>query len=126
MDDYEQYEYECKRIRSDNQKLLEDFSKWLSQRNLSIATIDRHVGNIDFYINEFLLYEDAYEAKGGLHSIGRFLGDWFIRKATWASEAAIKQNAASLKKFYQFLSEKGEVDTESLQDMKDRIKDEMQ
>lgn len=125
MDDYEQYEYECKRIRSDNQKLLENFSQWLAAKKLSKSTIKRHFDNIDFYLNEFLLYEDAQEAKEGLHSIGLFLGYWFIRKAMWVSESSIKQNAASLKKFYQFLSEKGEVDKESLQDMKERIKDEM-
>ncbi len=125
MDDYEQYEYECKRIRSDNQKLLENFSQWLSQKKLSKSTIESHVGNINFYVNEFLLYEDAQEVKEAVHSIGWFLGDWFIRKAMWASESSIKQNAASLKKFYQFLSEKGEVDFESLQEMKESIKDEM-
>ena len=125
MDDYEQYEYECKQIRNDNQKLLADFSQWLSQKKLSKSTIKRHLGNIDFYINEFLLYEDAIEAKEGLHSIEMFLGYWFIRKAMWANESSIKQNAASLKKFYQFLSEKGEVDFESLQEMKESIKDEM-
>jgi hypothetical protein len=36
-----------------------------------------------------------------------FLGYWFIKKAMWAKQSAIKSNAASLKKFYTFMHEKG-------------------
>ena len=124
-DDYTEYEKECKRIRKENEKLLQNFSNWLSEKNLSKSTIKKHYNNVDFYVNEYLLYEDATEAKEGVHSIGMFLGYWFIRKAMWASESSIKGNAASLKKFYQFLHEKEKVDKESFNDMKERIKEEM-
>ena len=124
-DDYAEYEKECKRIRKENEKLLQNFSNWLSEKNLSKSTIKKHYNNVDFYVNEYLLYEDATEAKEGVHSIGMFLGYWFIRKAMWASESSIKGNAASLKKFYQFLHEKEKVDKESFNDMKERIKEEM-
>ncbi len=124
-DDYERYEKECERIRKNNEKLLKDFSNRLSEKNLSKSTIEKHCDKVDFYVNEYLLYEDATEAKEGVHSIGMFLGYWFIRKAMWASESSIKGNAASLRKFYQFLHEKGDVDKESFHDMKERIKEEM-
>jgi hypothetical protein len=47
--------------------------------------------------NDYLLYEDALEAKDGVDAVSWFLGDWFIRKAMWSSQASIKENAASLK-----------------------------
>jgi hypothetical protein len=99
LNDYEQYEIECKRIRESNEKLLEDFENWLRKSNLADKTIGKHVKNIDFYINEYLLYEDAIEPQDGVFSVSMFLGYWFIKKAMWASEASIKSNAASLKKF---------------------------
>ncbi len=81
--------------------------------------------NIDFYINEYLLYEDATEAKDGASFAGMFLGDWFIRKATWANKSSIKGYVASLKKFYTFLQEKGLIDKEDLTELKQTIKEEM-
>ena len=47
-----------------------------------------------------------------------FLGYWFIRKAMWANEAAVKFNVTSLKKFYDYMLERGEVDREAVEDMK--------
>ena len=54
-----------------------------------------------------------------------FLGYWFIRKAMWASKAAIKANAASLTKFYQFMLETNKITSEALEQLKCRIKDGM-
>jgi intergrase/recombinase len=123
--DYEQYEIECKKIRESNEKLLEDFENWLRKSNLADKTIRKHAENIDFYINEYLLYEDAIEPQNGVLSVSMFLGYWFIRKAMWASKASIKSNAASLKKFYTYLSERGLVDKEDLDSLKETIKEEM-
>jgi hypothetical protein len=123
--DYEKYQAECKNIRKKNKKVLSDFNKWLKASKLKDKTIENHVNNVDFYINEFLLYEEAIEAKDGASDIGMFLGYWFIKKAMWSSPAQIKSNAASLKKFYTFLFEKGQIDKEDLDCLKKRIKAEM-
>jgi len=125
MDDYAQYEADCEKIRKANDKLLNDFGIWLKASKLKEKTIKRHIGNVDFYINEFLLYEDAVEAKDGALEIGMFLGYWFIKKAMWASPAQIKSNAASLKKFYTFLFEKELIKKEDLLDLKISIKEDM-
>lgn len=125
FDDYEQYEIECERIREANAKLLEDFADWLRQSGLSSKTIKKHIENIDFYINEFLLYEDAEEPQEGVDGVSMFLGYWFIKKAMWATATSIKSNAASLKKFYTFLHEKDLVSKEDLEMLKETIKDEM-
>ncbi len=125
MDSYEQYEQKCKKIRKDNESILNDFQKWLSDRKLSKKTMRKHISNVEFYINDFLLYEDAIEASDGTSEVGTFLGYWFIKKAMWANKTAIKENAASLKKFYQFMLEKRKISKESFEDMKETIKEEM-
>lgn len=125
MDEYKQYEEKCKRIRKVNEGLLIDFEVSLKSSGLSKSTIDKHIYNVSFYINEFLLYEDAVEAKDGVHSVSMFLGYWFIRKALWASQASIKSNASSIKKFYAFLTENGQVDRDDLDDLFETIKEEM-
>ena len=125
LDDYDKYENECNKIRQDNIQLLDNFGAWLREKQLTEDTIKKHVNNIEFYINQFLLYEEAIEAKDGASEIGMFLGDWFIRKAMWSSETQIKSNAASLKKFYIFMCEKGQTAQEDLDDLNDDIEDEM-
>jgi hypothetical protein len=125
MDDYEKYEAACKKIRHANEGLINDFAASLKSAGLAKATIDKHVYNVAFYINEFLLYEDAVEAREGVHSVSTFLGYWFIRKALWASQASIKSNAASIKKFYALLAEKGLVDQADYVMLGESIKEEM-
>ncbi len=119
------YENECKIIRKENKKLILDFGNWLAAKNLSSKTIKNHTSNVEFYLNEFLLYEDAVEAKDGTGEIGMYLGYWFIKKAMWSNIAAIKENAASLKKFYQFMCERGLISEEECSAFKESIKEGM-
>ncbi len=121
--DYEKYKKECKRIRKENKKLISGFETWLSAKGLSEKTIDKHTSNVDFYVNEFLLNEEPIEAKDGAGRINMFLGYWFIRKAMWASKTAIKENAASLKKFYQYLYQGEKVSKEAFSTLKESIKE---
>ena len=107
------------------QTLLNEFEVWLKLSGLSENTINKHFSNIDFYVNEYLLNEDVTEAKDGVGSVDMFLGYWFIRKAMWANQSNIKGNAASLKKFYTFMHEKGLIDKEDLIDLKQTIKEYM-
>jgi site-specific recombinase XerD len=125
MDDYEKYEEDCKKIRKANEHLLTDYEVWLKSSGLSEKTISNHLSNIDFYINEYLLYEDATEAKDGVDAVSMFLGYWFIKKTMWASQSSIKGNATSLKKFYTFMHEKSLIDIEDLIDLKQTINEDM-
>ncbi len=122
---HEQYEQECERIRQENDVLLDEFAVWLQSGGLGEKSVRRHCDNLDFYINHFLLYEDVQKPEDGAHGVGYFLGYWFIKKSAWASPSAIKANAASLKKFYTFMVEKGRVSPEALADLKLAIKEEM-
>ena len=128
MNEFEQYEADCQRIRTANKQLLIEFEDWLKSSGLSDKTIRNHILNVDLYINDYLLYETpVLEAKDGVYSgdINMFLGYWFIKKAMWASKSTIKANAASLKKFYTFLLEKGLIEKDDLQELKETIKEEM-
>jgi site-specific recombinase XerD len=125
LDDDSGYDNQCQAIREENAVLLGEFSTWLADAGLSAATIRSHRYNLDFYLNHFLLYYDTLRAPDGVCEVGVFLGDWFIRKATWASKTSIKANAASLKKFYTFMAEKGKVTQEELAALKQEISEQM-
>ena len=48
-----EYEKECEKIRNDNKKYLEIFQSEMIEKGLSEKTIQSHLNNIDFYINDF-------------------------------------------------------------------------
>ena len=122
MGDDDKYEADCKRIRKANAALLADFAAWLKATGIADKTVEQHRGNIAFYVNEYLLYGEAIEATAGVAQVEDFLGDWFIRKAMWSSPASIRSNAASLKKFYAFMAERGLIGKDDLNDLKEIIK----
>lgn len=123
QDDNEDLEYE--RIRRENRKLLKAFRQWLTEQKLATRTVQGHVDNVAFFLEEFLLYEAPESAAEGIHRIGTYLGYWFIRKAIWASPTSLKANAASLKKFYAFMREQGKVTPIEVREMNAQIKEEL-
>ncbi|MEB3185454.1 MAG: recombinase [Cyanobacteriota bacterium] len=123
--DSDDEEQQCRDIRRDNVTLLGEFSIWLARNGLSDATVGSHRFNLDFYLNHFLLYGDTLRATDGVCYVSEFLGDWFLRKATWSTKASVKANAASLKKFYTFMAEKGMITAEELAALKQEIKEQM-
>jgi len=124
--DYEKYEEAVEKIRQDNEVHLKGFEAWLTEKGLAKKTIKNHVTNVDFYINIFLVRYDAHNAaKGCSYQVGSFLGDWFIRKTTWASCVEIKANAASFKKFYAYMLEKGAIEQDEYDEFLVIIKEEM-
>lgn len=125
MDDYAKYEAESKKMRAENKVLLTEFANYLKDKGLTENTIYNHTSNVEFFINDFLLYSDIIPPEDGIEEVDSFLGDWFIRKATWSSPGHIKSSAASFKKFYGFLVEKGMVSKEELKYLKETIKEEL-
>ena len=105
----------------ENNALLVEFDKWLSASGLKQSTTDTHVSNVEFFINEYLTYYENIRPEQGISDVTFFMS-WFIRKASWASKSSIKSNGTSFKKFYTFLFEKGLVELEELNELKQILK----
>ena len=112
--DYEEYQKECERIRAENEDLIQIFKTEMEEKGLSPKTIKAHVGNVDLYINDFLLREDAEQMESGLVHLDTFF-HFFIRKCMWSTPGNVKTTAASLKKFYKCMMEHGRIDKEDYQ-----------
>ena len=113
MDDYEQYEKDKEKNIKRNKKFLNEFKNEMQKQNLSPKTIDKHLSNIEFYLNDYLTYYDITKMEDGVYEINMFLGDFFIRKCLWSSVSSIKENASSIKKFYKCMYELNHIDKES-------------
>lgn len=80
---------------------------------------------MDFYINEYLLYEEPLSFDEGIYRIDDFLGWFFIRKCMWSTPASIKSTAASIKKFYKSMKDHGKIASEAYDFLCDEIKNHM-
>ena len=123
--DYDQYEARVKEIEETNNGHLSTFKIWLKAKGLADKTINSHINNVDFYINQYLNYYDAQEVQAGCYCISGFLGDFFIRKAMWSSCPQIKSNAASIKKFFACMLENGVVGKDDYDNLCEDIKEDM-
>jgi len=120
----DKFEQEVNKIREDNKTHLSEFEKWLTDKGLVKKTIDNHVSNVDFYINAYLTRYDAEDVTQGCFegNLNGFLGDFFIHKTAWSSCSQIKSNAASFKKFYAFMLEKGVIKQSDYDELRETIK----
>ncbi len=121
MSDYDQ---KVKKIRTYNQPILDGFKSWLRKSGLAPKTIKNHVENIDFFADYLVYYEPLSKLDEADNSdVDSFLGDWFPRKAMWASESSTRSNMASFRKFFKFLRESGRVDQEVEDDVREMLKE---
>jgi len=96
------------------------FKKYLINQNLSKNTIQKHIGNVDLYINEYLLYYDAVSMKNGVNDTFGFVS-FYIKKCS-SAPSSLKTALASLKKFYQCMLKYGKIKEEDYKELVQTIK----
>lgn len=119
------YELKIEQNKKRNEKFIEEFEIWLTEKGLVQKTIRKHLNNVDLYINDYLNYYDITKMEDGISCIHSFLGGWFIEKCLWASRNSIKETAASIKKFYQCMSEKNYLNEKDYKELCHFIKENM-
>lgn len=126
MFDYEEYEKECDKIRETNNEYLVLFEEDLQSAGLAPKTIKKHISNVDFYINEYVLREEPRPMEDGTGMIDMFLGYFFIRKCMWSTPGTIKSTASSIKKFYKCMLDHNRIDKSDYDYLCSEIKENME
>lgn len=108
-----------------NKKFMKEFEEYLKEKNLKDKTIKKHLSNVDLFINDYLNYYDIETPEEGINSVYSFLSGWFIEKCMWVTVYTTKETAASIKKFYAYMSEKGYVKKEDYKELCEELKDSM-
>ena len=121
----ENIERKIKENQTRNKKFIKEFEEWLKEKSLSDKTIKKHISNVDIFINDYLNYYDIETAEEGITSVYSFLNGWFIEKCMWATPYTTNEEAASIKKFYAYMSEKGYVEKEDYKFLCEELKDSM-
>ena len=121
MNEEELTEEQFDELIDENNARLVEFEEWLLESGLKQSTTDTHISNVEFYINEYLVYYEGIRPEDATADVAFFMS-WFIRKASWASKGTLKSNGASFKKFYTFLYEKGLIETYQIEELKKILK----
>lgn len=101
--------------RERNAELLRTFKQWLTGKDLSKKTVQRHMDNVTFFADAYMAGDGgSIEAprpadQTATMDVDEFLSDWFLYEAALASVGTVKANIASLKKFYVCLQEMGQM-----------------
>lgn len=104
---------------------MKEFEEYLKEKSLSDKTIRKHISNVDLFINDYLNYYDIETAEESITSVYSFLNGWFIEKCMWATPYTTKEETASIKKLYAYMSEKGYVEKEDYVSLCRILKDNM-
>lgn len=106
---------------SSTTNLLNKFELFISvEKKLSQETINKHLNNLDFFLNVYLnRYERISPTAVSESEITDFLGNFYIRKVIDGTKSGLLSFIPSIKKFYRFLLEIGEIDEEQYTDIYD-------
>lgn len=115
-----------KQMRTQNEEILQEFETYLKKSGIAPKTISKHLDNIDFYINYYLLYDEFASPDKGHYRLDDFFSYFFPRKAMWSSANSVKANVTSLKKFYKYLNELSFITNDEFKEMIVVIKEEKQ
>lgn len=113
------------KLLRENKEFLEGFKKYLEEQNLTTRVINNHYGNVELFIEDYLVYYQEESAKNGFRYIDCFLGDWIIEKCAFANTSYIKSSATSIKKFYKYMLEQKLISKNDYDDLVDIIKKNM-
>ena len=80
--------FDKEKIEKQHEELLNIFKEDLS--NLSDKTIKKHIQNVDFFINEYLLNRNNANYEEVNNEVDLFFRDFFIRKCMWSSPDEMK------------------------------------
>ena len=116
--------YDCKDDRHRAvSEAIDAFARYLCTCGLSENTVRKHVDNISFFLNTYVLGRENECLENSHTCVAGFMGTFFIYKCMWATPAAIDGYCASFKKFYDFAEHKGLVGPGSTAQVVETIKE---
>lgn len=91
---------------------------------LAHKTIKRHLQNMDFFLNTYLLFDEAHplNMEEGVNSIDDFIG-YFLDEKTYFADSTKRSFVASLRKFYKSMAAHGKITPEQYEDIVESLRD---
>lgn len=112
---------EQENIRKENEALIKDFQEYLKEKDLKDTTLNSHIYNLTYFLNEYLLLINRKPEELVLR-MDDFLGNWFLKKTPWVTKSSLEIMTRTIKHFYTFLCQRDRITEEELKRLEDRIR----
>lgn len=109
-------------ISKENSSYLQLFEADL--QGLAPKTIKHHLQNIDFFLNTYLLFDEAHplSMQDGVNSIDDFIG-YFLEEKTCFADSSKRSFVTSLRKFYKSMAAHGKITPKQYEDVVESLRD---
>lgn len=107
--------------RKENERIIEEYQTYLNEKGLAEHSIEKHIYNISYFLNEYLLYRDTGPDEA-LLKMNDFVGNWFIKKTPWVTVSSIQLMISSIKHFYRHRQLQGKISKKDLDMLLSKIK----
>lgn len=116
------YKKVAKEIRANNELVLQAFENYLKE-NLGLGDniIKRHVGEVRFFMNEYLLHDGIQIISDDSYEPCNYIENFYPHKSISPTVTEVRNIGAALKKFYEFLAKAKVLSKEDLSYVKDDI-----
>ena len=93
-------------------------------QGLAPKTIKRHLQNMDFFLNTYLVFDEAHPLtmEEGVTAIDDFLG-YFLEVKTFFTDSTKRSFVTSLRKFYKSMLAHGKITQEQYEDVVESLRD---
>lgn len=99
------FDLRCEKEIEKNEQYLNMFKEDMLNEGLSEITIEKHINNMDDYLNGYLLHRDIITAIEGVKLSSGFFNSWYPRFLIPTNDQT-NSFIASIKKFYKLFLEK--------------------
>ena len=104
-------------------KLIIGFENWLQEKGSSAKTISKHVSNIEFFANQYLLRYEIKLIHENHNETINFLEGYFVDKCMWANTESMKSYISSFNKVYTYFNDKKMVSDIDLKILISKLKE---
>lgn len=109
--------YELEAKRKENENYLKLFENQMKKDGLAPRIIKKHLSNVEFYINDYLLFSSIINIEDGMSEMRDFFYYWFFAKALQSKCESVYAHIDSVTLFYKLMVDQGLANREDYEKM---------
>lgn len=106
----------------ENKKYFDLFEKHMRDEGLSERVINRHLKNVDFYVNHFINHYEIYDMNKGCYELDTYFGPYYSNLKPYFTKYTLNENISAIKKFYKLMHENNYVSNDDYDNLLSTIR----
>lgn len=107
-----------------NIRYLFSFKEYLISKHTSSTNMNTYIECMNYFLNKYLILEMKFDLFNGIDSLNDFFSFHFVHKYANGTVQRLKDFITSIKNFYKFMFEKGNINKETYEYLQFLLKEE--